>query len=1223
MPGLEYVHLINAAGFGEVKIPVGGHCRLFSPGNGDGKTTLLRAVLFFYLGNNDKASYALDENKKDFVSYYLGIPPSYLIYCVARTKGQPDYHIVVTRPGSRIQFHFVDAPFARDYYFDGNVVLPIERVQERWRDARCPNDLLSSYEDFTDRIYGIERSAFGVFRPAARGAGQVSVLPRIISGIFTVNQIDADKLKSALTCGLRNDAVAAELDLAQLKNQLEHFRRVNLAVKTYLRHEQEAENLVELATSFEMARADRQRAIENLVRAAKRLPEESQRLDNECERLRREEAEEAQEFEREIRVLNEAIKSLGNDIAVLDADIQKATHFSVEYVAREIERKARELELLPQCEEEQRMAEGEYLTVTAKFADENQRKEQLLASVRQGWVEVASHFQKRRMETGEKFRAQVATADSENETARAKVVHEQESSALAFKPRRKRLDDERTALSDAFKSLADMVPPREIAETEAQFHKADREQREQSAKQDRIRREIEIAREKAKAERQNFNRDAEEEKTGIEATIQTLDGRCSRATAELDAFDVSLARFFQEKSPDSWPDAAKTLNRDTLFKNAGELSAKLASDTQQTVWGIEISTAQLPDSAADFDRARLAGVQRDLRKQLKDRQEALAAAKTRYIAAFDAQEKRHAETSAVLESSLAASVELVGKLGDEAVRLENHLVNLRTQFDAKKRQQRETLDAQECEWKKSDDKLCSEERGAEEHFRSLLTTIEAAWKAQRTKLIEAEKAVLAGIDGDEETARKKHEAEMSRIKQESQRALSEKGVNAERVTAAQKRVDTAAKEVKRIGGFRDEVAEYRGKKSDWIDRLPSWESKRATFGELQEAKQKVLAQLGERHQLACSAFCGRANALKEAIDTAKEDQKAVTRFQNDPRFEREQGCFHRDDLPPASFHQPGAISSFLSHAETAHQSGESIGKQGNQKARDFLKRFEDDGLKLLGFSPLHEHFDWFFFVGDQLKRFVHNQAISGMKRLQTQQFEQFIHNICNKNAAFADGIRQVNQTADSVQANLATINFVEVLDSVELKVERKDNQLISILEGFAKFEGLSFREERDLFAKGADRTEIDRAIDHFERLLRQIDSHRSQHLLLTDYFDFFIRVRENGHDLGWRKSLDHIGSTGTDYLVKMLIYLSLIEVYRARAIDPKAGSTVHCILDETGVLAPKYIRAVLRIATERGIILITAGHSQETTGFEHTVHVRKHGQRFGAQEVLRKILRCD
>ena len=55
--------------------------------------------------------------------------------------------------------------------------------------------------------------------------------------------------------------------------------------------------------------------------------------------------------------------------------------------------------------------------------------------------------------------------------------------------------------------------------------------------------------------------------------------------------------------------------------------------------------------------------------------------------------------------------------------------------------------------------------------------------------------------------------------------------------------------------------------------------------------------------------------------------------------------------------------------------------------------------------------------------------------------------------------------------------------------------------------------------------------------------------------------------MGWRKSPDHIGSIGTDYLVKMLIYLSLIEVYRARALNSKVPASVHCVLDETGVLA--------------------------------------------------------
>ena len=246
-----------------------------------------------------------------------------------------------------------------------------------------------------------------------------------------------------------------------------------------------------------------------------------------------------------------------------------------------------------------------------------------------------------------------------------------------------------------------------------------------------------------------------------------------------------------------------------------------------------------------------------------------------------------------------------------------------------------------------------------------------------------------------------------------------------------------------------------------------------------------------------------------------------------------------------------------------------------------------------------------------------------MKQIQTQEFEQLIRNICAKNADFREGIRQVKQTAALVQTNLEKNNFVDVLDSIELKVERIDNNLTQILTELEGFAGVTFSPDRDLFGKRADRDQIDRAIDTFARLVREIENYRDKRLRLTDYFDFLIRVHENGHDMGWRKSLDHIGSTGTDYLVKMLIYLSLIEVYRERAIDSKAGSTVHCVLDETGVLAPKYVRSVLEYAKSRGIILITAGHSQQTVGFENWVRVRKRGQRFGGQTVLRKVLKCD
>ena len=216
MPKLDRIILINSAGFDYLEFPVGGHGQVIGV-NGHGKSTLLRTILFFYLGTNEKSPYALHETKSDFVSHYLGDPPSYLIYEVARGGGQPAYHIAVTRPAGRIQFHFVDAPFLKDYYLDGSFVQPVEAVEQRWRDARCACGQVASYEEFTRRLYGITPSPYAVFRPAPRSSGQVSILPRIISGIFTVSQLDADKLKAALTCGVREDALATELDLLLLR----------------------------------------------------------------------------------------------------------------------------------------------------------------------------------------------------------------------------------------------------------------------------------------------------------------------------------------------------------------------------------------------------------------------------------------------------------------------------------------------------------------------------------------------------------------------------------------------------------------------------------------------------------------------------------------------------------------------------------------------------------------------------------------------------------------------------------------------------------------------------------------------------------------------------------------------------------------------------------------------------------------------------------------------
>jgi len=1221
MPKLERIRLINAAGFDDVSFPVGGHCQVFGV-NGHGKSTLLRTLLFFYLGTNDKAPYALHETKADFVSHYLGTPPSYLIYEVSRGPGQPDFHIAATRPAGRIQFYFIDAPFQRACYREGNFVLPVERLEENLRDAQMPFHIYNSYEDFRGRIYGLIQSPFAVFRPATRGQSQISVLPRIISGIFTVSQLDADKLKSALTCGVREEALATELDLVRLKNQLEGFRRVHRAVKDYLRHEQEAHDLVDAAAEHERIRQERQKAIESLVREAKLLPEEARQIAEDKSTLEENARVVEEQYEKVISQLATEIQERQNKKTELETKISHGEAAAEAYEEQRIAEKTADLWKLPEIRGDAQGARDEYRVLTEHFQDENARKTALFEQVRNVCAEARNQLQEQRNVRESEGRASLEGLNLQKDEAQAEAERERQSEEELLLPQRNVVNEMRAALDRDYKNWGALEPPPELGALETKRAQTDRQANAEETRKANLRNQISLEKQNAENRRRTLDRDAKDEKEHLEKMIFKLEAQHEEADREVATFDVSLARFYQTQVPDTWPAAAKTLNRNTLFRAASELQAR-ERDKQNAVWGVEFETENLPESGESFDRDALAGRAAALKKELRDGKDQLRAAEERYLTAADQGEKRSHDVLVKLGEDLQASIEKCGQLGDEYVRLENDATTLRSQFEAMKKKHQRELGEREAEWRRQQvvleqnaenqvQKVAHRRRSIDAHFKQRCEELDAD---RKTRQAESEEALRK--------ANQKRDTETARIEAEFQRSLGGKGADSQRIEAAKKRLDAAEKRREEVEGFREKVAEFTAKKKEFIDPLPEWRHQRDTVQAALNEREKARSERMARHREAEADLDCRRNALGEHEGILRRDQEAFEQFQKDLRFVQEFGYPEREDLPPSAIRRPGAVVEYLQEAASAHQERERTGAEGNKNARRFLNRFDAEILdrKVLGFSPIHEHFDWFIFVGSELKPFVNQQRIHAMTKVQTQEFEELVRKICHTNADFREGIRQVKQTAGLVEQHLSENNFVDVLDSIELKIEDVDDSLTRTLRGLEEFADISFTSGGDLFGKRADKASIERAISSFDRLLREIDNSRRSTLTLADQFDFLIRVHENGHDMGWRKSLNDIGSTGTDYLLKMLIYLALIEIYRERAIEGSA--TVHCVMDETGVLAPRYVRKVLEYAAERGIVLITAGHSQGNIGFDHWMLVRKHGSRFNAQEVLRKVLQCD
>ncbi len=1224
MAKLENIYLINAAGFDYLEFPVSGHTQVIGA-NGHGKSTLLRTILFFYLGSNEKSPYALHETKSDFVSHYLGDPPSYLIYEVGRPNGQPGYHIAVTRPGGRIQFHFIDAPYRKSYYIDGNLVQPIEAVHERLREAGCPVETLHSYDEFVRRIYGIAPSTYAVFKPVAKSAGSNEVLGRIISGIFTVSQLDADKLKSSLICGIHKDTLAVELDLIKLKNQLQNFRRVHRAVKVYFRHEQQALELADLLDQYDGLYAQRRHAFEELARMIKLLPGERQRISAETTRLEEERKKAFAEFDIEEDRLQGVISSLEKQIAVLDEDITRGETAEQEYSERDIDRKAAELDQLQELKMQLQCAQRELDALTTVVGDQKSKTDLLIETARREWSELNAGFLLKKNQMEAELAAKFGTLSQEKDSAWKQIEATRKDDLAALGSRQEKLKRDRSDWEREWKSYSDEPLPRQLKELEQKFSAETESIQREGQAQERLRSEIALEQQRAESVREKLARESKVENDKLQTEIQRLDVITAQLTAELEAFDTSLARFYQTKAPESWPDAAKTLNRQVLFLNAAELGVRRSQTEGGSAWGVEFDTAGLPDPADAYNREELAAKLQTNRAALKEAKNDFLAAQERHLTEAADLDRKSADILNGLRSSLQTSSETRKRALDAHERTESSLTDLRNQIEKKKQETRGKLQAKQEELNREDAELGKMREQIEELFRTQLATHETDFSTRAGLLVSESEKRRQESEQRMNEAQRSHEETLKRIDRDFQKALVEHGVNQALVDEAQRRCKETDASITLISGYQEEVSEFRIKKRDLIEPLAGWKAKRQAFDAECESKKQALADSKQRRASAQEKFNKQNHELGEADRALREDELVANNFSKDFRFVQETGLLYREDLLPAAFFQPGAVRQWFDAAVDTHQKCDALGKKGNGEARAFLNRFDAETLdrKVLGFSPIHEHFDWRIFVGSELKPFVNNRGIRGMALVQTQEFEQLVRNICAKNADFQDGLRRVNQTADLVQRHIQDHNFVDVLDSVELKVSRVDNSLTRTLAGMEEFEGLSFQPGHDLFAKQADRSQADRAIESFEKLLKEIDAYKSERLCLTDYFEFLIRISENDHDMGWRKSLDHIGSTGTDYLVKMLIYLSLVEIYREKAIRPEEGGTVHCVLDETGVLAPKYVRSVLEYAASRGIILITAGHSQQTTGFQNWVLVRKRGNRFAGQPVLRRILTCD
>ena len=209
--------------------------------NNFGKTSLQRAILFFYSANS--RGLGISASQKPFEEHYFRYENSYLIYEIA-TEDKAFFVIVYRH--NKLVFRFVDAPFDPDFFFTANdeAMKIKEIISNLEKRGIYISNQIDTFERYRNIIYGTETDKQLSKFHLLKGNEKYQNIPKSITNVFlsSKNSVDSRFIKDFIANSLTTENSSIKLE--QVERQLRQFNEKYSDIETYLK--KESQQLIEL-----------------------------------------------------------------------------------------------------------------------------------------------------------------------------------------------------------------------------------------------------------------------------------------------------------------------------------------------------------------------------------------------------------------------------------------------------------------------------------------------------------------------------------------------------------------------------------------------------------------------------------------------------------------------------------------------------------------------------------------------------------------------------------------------------------------------------------------------------------------------------------------------------------------------------------------------------------------------------------------------------------------
>lgn len=1177
---------------------------------GVGKSTLLRAILFFY--NADKTKLGIPREKKNFDQYYFPFQNSYIIYEVKRED--ITYSIIAFKSQGRVAFRFFDAKYRQDYFIDetGKAFLPLEQTGTGFGKDVYYTRIVNNYEEYRNILYGNNKGLAAEFRKyALLESRQYQNIPRTIQNVFLNSKLDAAFIKETIIKSLSEEEIKIDLS-TYAHNHLRNFEtelndikiwsQKNKAGKIMVRTQ--AESVAKIKRAYSFTEQEKKGFVKQLGWFLNGIKITKPKLEKDLKKS----SEEEEKYKNRLSSLQDNFKKqqqhLKTEIGVISNRLKDLKEKRAEYNAKNIDAilsrtgKKSGLDVsIKDLQEERRLLTAKFEIIEQKYlARINQFENQLekfhnkIAAEKLEQKETFGVFKDNLQVKHEGILAQIKSQHSEAlSTAENKI---QKFNDLIHGIRIKEVELQHKRFFEA--ELKAMK-----AEKEALINKISKA--ETAVENARV--EISHIKKQWELEFKETENSHKLKIVEVNKSLQEIEKRISLTQAKLSDSKGSLFEWLNINIPDWEKSIGKLVDEENVLFSKG-LNPALSETAAGNFYGVELDLSAINKRVktfADYENDLLLLSEESSNQQniKTDTEEILGREKLNL-------KKKFLPKINKLKEEISTKEYQKDQLTKGLTRTENEIDESEKKAAAEKETAIQKIQEERQELK-------GKKQQAEDLFEKLNARVKrevtAKNKDLKDLLLQEKKNLESRLQKLEVTGREKKKETADRIKEikdEEKSELGEKGANTGRIDIIDKHIQEISKELNFIEDNTPLVIEYQKDKRELFEKEPEFRIQRSLLhkeletkqGDYNQKEQSLRDQLKIRRELVARLKFELEQILKDL--EKYEEFKKLEWFPKLEKFLDQYTEADRTSLNGTRIIESIKDKQFLS-----------IEKLGTLKEviTKFTGNFGENNI--FNFRTRFNNTTDFLNFAEDLKEFLDEDKISEYETRVNERFSHIIRQIGKETGEMLSKEGEINQVIKKINTDFDSKNFVGAIKSMEMKTVESSNKIMKLLVEIKSFndDNGMILGETNLFSSDDQGNNNEKAVKLLKQLLTEINFFKADELKLSDSFGLEFRIVENDNDSQWVEKLSNVGSEGTDVLVKAMINIMLLNVFKENASKKFSGFKLHCMMDEIGRLHPNNVKGILKFANDRNILLINGSPtSYNASEYRYTYLLSKNGQ---------------